>query len=986
MMVSFAITFLFFTALIGFWIFFSLTFVMNRIQASQTDLLESARKGITSQDVLSLAQEKTDAGLSQNPHYLNIINWLDTIHQVKPSAWPYVFVPGKNTGEILYVVDLRTRYTPDIAKKFMQAEILDTSRDESFPGDVYFHIDTQGLQKSFHSLNPRPPGPQGPLATVDPNNPGLSNIMDIFSQQITVYGYIRDDQGNAVVGVGLTDENLLAKDFNFQIIFLLSFSFIISMIIILLIILRTGNIITNPIVQLTWAAEKINSGDNESGLKILLNSTRHKNSMDEVGRLANTIQTLVSLQNALYAITEKASKTSDLNVLLEMTHKEFNQLIQADIFVIALFNEDTKMIRLICAACEPGSDFEYNNKEYPVGVPPDLIGYVIQTNHALLLNNRDFRKMLAAKLIADEADPVAFLGVPLQSADQKTFGALVAQSNTRGSRFTQNDLAFLTFIASQLVMIVNRSSTENELRQSHQLLEQRVRDRTADLQEANLQLEKEMGERERAEIEMQHAKEAAEAASIAKSAFLANMSHELRTPLNAILGFSRLMANDPNFPLPQKEDLGIILQSGEHLLDLINDVLDMSKIESGRMTLNPASFDLHQLLNEVEELFQARAVEKGLTMVDEISHDLPQFINTDEKKLRQVIYNLLSNAVKFTQSGGLIIRSRLIEPASAQKVHLGFEIEDTGSGISVEQIDDLFNYCVPTDAGKKSLEGTGLGLSISRNFVRMMGGDIRVTSEVGKGSIFAFDIFAEISASENIPAKIRERRAIGLQPGPREWRILIAEDREANRRLLLRLLQPFTTHEGINGFELREAVNGREAIEIWEEWAPDLIFMDMRMPEMNGHEATRYIRATEKGKSTRIIALTASAFEEERQFILSEGIDDFIRKPFKEFEIFEVLSKHLDGVNFIYSQENPDIPVETMSPEQQFSTVTSKVRGLPASWLRELNHAAAAADGERIYELLGQLDQPDPQLVSYIQNLVSQYRFDLVSKLLPEGI
>jgi signal transduction histidine kinase/DNA-binding response OmpR family regulator len=979
MLFTFLITFLFFTVLIGFWIFLSFSFLMDRVHTSQVEILQSVRNGIDAKDVLSLAQDGVTGELTADPRYIRIINWFDTVHKVKPTAWPYVFIPGKNKGEIFYIVDLKTKYTPDISKKFMQAETMDTSTDETLPGDIYFHVDEQGIRKSIHSIDMIPSG------GIKSNGINPTTALEIFSQEMTTYGYIRDEQGNPIVGIGITDENFLVKDFNAQVIFFLTLSFIISLIIMLLIILRTGNIITNPIVRLTWAAEKINSGDNEVGLQLLSKSTHYKFSTDEISRLAETIKTQVSLQNALYTISEAANKTSDLHVLFEMTYKEVYELIRADDFVIALYNDDTKKVKIICASC-PDTDFQFNNKEYSINTPPDLTGYVIQTGQPLLLNMREYKKMLASKLIVDTSAPIAWLGVPLQTTGQKTFGALVAQSYTKGTRFTPGDQAFLSFIASQLVMIVNRSKTENELRQSYQLLELRVRDRTSDLQEANLQLEREIGERERAEIEMLQAKDAAEAANIAKSAFLANMSHELRTPLNAILGFSGLMAHDPNFPLQQKEDLGIILQSGEHLLDLINDVLDMSKIESGRMILNPNSFDLHQLLNDTEEVFQVRAAEKGLSLVHELSTDLPKYISTDEKKLRQVIYNLLSNGVKFTQSGGLTLRSRLIEQLSPQKVHLGFEIEDTGPGISPDQIKDLFNYFVQTDTGKKSLEGTGLGLSISKNFIRMMDGDIHVTSEVGKGSIFAFDIFAELSSSEAIQVKTRERRAIGLEPGQRSWRILIAEDREANRKLLVRLLQPFTSQDGKPGFEIREAVNGREALEVWEAWSPDLIFMDMRMPEMNGHEATQRIRASVNGHATKIIALTASAFEEERQLILSEGIDDFIRKPFKEYEIFNVLSKHLESVNFIYSEEDPGKPAESMNPEQKFTLAFSQIRDLPTRWQQDLTHAAAAADSERIYELLRELNQDHPQLVNFIESLVTQYRFDLISQLIQEEI
>ena len=482
--------------------------------------------------------------------------------------------------------------------------------------------------------------------------------------------------------------------------------------------------------------------------------------------------------------------------------------------------------------------------------------------------------------------------------------------------------------------------------------------------------------------ETRQARQAADAANQAKSAFLANMSHELRTPLNAILGFSNLIANKPNLTPGQKEDLGIILQSGEHLLELINDVLEMSKIESGRMTLNASNFDLYFLLDELQKVFQARTAEKGLTLLCETSPDLPRYIYSDKKKLRQVFFNLLSNAVKFTELGSITLRSRLLETDHPDKIHLSFEVEDTGPGIPADQINDLFDYFVQTDAGRKSLEGTGLGLSICKNFVHMMGGTIRVTSEPGKGSIFIFDIVAKPSNKDDVVERVRERRVIGLETGERSWRILIVEDQEANRKLLIKILEPFLTTNDRTGFEIREAVNGKEAVEIWEEWKPDLILMDIRMPEMDGRQAAQKIRASLNGLATKIIALTASAFEGERQMILSEGVDDFIRKPYKEHEILNAISKHLEGIRFIYAEG--EVPKASLPAAEtpQITLQNVKISDLPLDWLAELKTAAAAADSEQIFELLKELSPYNSDLANAIENLVRQYRFDRIVEYL----
>lgn len=975
MLITFIIAFFVFSIIFGVWFFFSLNFISTRVQTTQEELIQIIRNDIDPEDIAVLYRkgQVDPEGYLTDTRYLKLMDWLDSIHQIRPTAWPYIFVPGKSPNQIIYIADIQNRYSPEKAKSPMQSAIMDTQEDTLLSNDVFIHVDENGISNLFKSLD-------GNLN--NENKPNLKKFASSFSQQMVTYGYIRDNQGNPVIGIGMVDENIYIKNMNSQIGLFLFLSFLGTCLMMFFIAIRTGHVITNPVVNLTQAAELINAGDNEKGLRLLQKNQLKKVTIDEIGRLGGTIRTLVSMQNALYTISASASTTTDINGLIELIYKEVSGLIPADTFIIALYNEATKQIKVISPTCHLGQNFMFATQEYIIQDPPDMIGYVIQTRQPQMLTANGVKKLIEAGIINNDNPPVNWLGVPIQDANEKTFGVLATQSFAKRAAFTSNDKSLLVFIASQLSMILKRSQTENELRQSHQLLEQRVQNRTADLQDANQKLKNEISERKRAEKEMQSAKEAAVAANIAKSVFLANMSHELRTPLNAILGFSNLMAHDPNFPAQQKEDLGIILQSGEHLLDLINDVLEMSKIESGRMVINPTSFDLHQLLKEVEEVFRVRAVEKGLSLIHEKSDDLPCYIHTDENKLRQILFNLLSNGVKFTQHGGLILRSRLVDsPLPENKVRLGFEVEDSGPGIPADQIKDLFDYFVQTDAGKKSLEGTGLGLSISKNLIKMLDGEIQVISEVGKGSVFSFEITVEKAKKEDIKVKPRERRAIGIKPG-RSWRILITEDREANRKLLVKLLSPFSVRDGKNGFEIREAVNGLEALNICQTWMPDLIFMDMRMPEMDGHEATRAIRLLPESEQTKIIALTASAFEEERQVILSEGIDDFIRKPFKEYEIFNVLSKHLNGVDFIYSDEEALQPTRPVSLDQQTDLAFLAMDQISEEWLSSFKFAVESADSEAIHLLLQEVKKTHPRLIRPIEGLVNQYRFDLILKII----
>jgi signal transduction histidine kinase/FixJ family two-component response regulator len=478
---------------------------------------------------------------------------------------------------------------------------------------------------------------------------------------------------------------------------------------------------------------------------------------------------------------------------------------------------------------------------------------------------------------------------------------------------------------------------------------------------------------------------AAEAANRAKSAFLANMSHELRTPLNAILGFSQLMmreslTGEAGLTAEQQENLETIGRSGEHLLGLINDVLELSKIEAGRVELQKESFDLHRLLDGLEEMFQLRATGKGLMLIFDWAPDVPQYVCTDEGKLRQVLMNLLGNAVKFTRDGGVTLRvgcanlpgSFTQESFREGSPRLLFEVEDTGSGIAPDELDAVFDPFKQTASGQQSQEGTGLGMPISRQFVRLMGGDLTFSSELEKGSLFKFAVPIELADADDVPTSRPARRVIGLEPDQPVCRLLVVEDREASRRLLVKLLEPM-------GFELRDAVNGQEAIEIWEDWEPNLIWMDMRMPVMDGHEATRRIKATTQGQATVIVALTASAFEEDRAMILSGGCDDFVRKPFREEEIFDMLVKHL-GVRFVYDEAGAATAVAQIEGAEAPLTPEA-LAALPAEWTAKLNQAATQLDADVILEMLDQIREQNPSLTDALTRLVHDYRFDILMKL-----
>lgn len=477
-----------------------------------------------------------------------------------------------------------------------------------------------------------------------------------------------------------------------------------------------------------------------------------------------------------------------------------------------------------------------------------------------------------------------------------------------------------------------------------------------------------ISDRKQVELELQQAKEAAETANRAKSMFLSNMSHELRTPLNAILGFTQLMSYDPVLTPELQNDLAIVNRSGEHLLELINEILDLSKIESGQMTLYLSDFALKKMLNYIEEMLQFKAKSKGLKLIVERDPNLPQFVHTDEKKLHQVLVNLLGNAIKFTNQGSVTLRVSS-EHSDQTSCRLSFEVEDTGVGIDPTEVDSLFKAFVQAEAGNKLNQGTGLGLAISQRFVQLMGSQIRVQSTLNQGSIFYFEVGVKLPQAVYLASELPKQRVIGIAPGQPTYRILVVEDVEENRRLLVKLLTSV-------GFEVREATQGVEAFGMWESWCPNLIWMDLRMPIVDGYTATKRIREHPHGQETVIIALTASAFEEDREKVLMAGCDDFISKPFQERLVFDKLAQHL-GVQYIYTvvgKEPQKLGVDTLSPED--------IAVMSSEWLEEMYQAAYYLDTEVMNELIKQIPVSKPTLSSALINSVNNFNSDQIMELI----
>jgi signal transduction histidine kinase/DNA-binding response OmpR family regulator len=457
----------------------------------------------------------------------------------------------------------------------------------------------------------------------------------------------------------------------------------------------------------------------------------------------------------------------------------------------------------------------------------------------------------------------------------------------------------------------------------------------------------------RAETNALKSQKQAEEANLAKSRFLSTMSHELRTPLNAILGFSGLMRNDLNLNDEQRQNLDIINRSGEHLLSLINDVLDMSKIEAGRVVLEIAPFDFGVLVRDIMDMLSKRAEIKGLQLLLDQSLEFPRYIKSDQEKLRQVIVNLVGNAIKFTHRGSVTLRVG-VKSGDA----LIIEVEDSGVGISEADQQRVFEPFV--QLGQQSQKGTGLGLAIVREYIRLMGGQIEIQSTAGIGSLFRVILpLQRATGAEIISPGVEEGAVIGLKSGQPDYRILIVEDQYENELLLQRLL--------VNaGFDVKVAKSGAEGIALFQSYHPHFIWMDKRMPVMDGIETTRRIRALPGGLDVKISAVTASAFANQRDELLAAGMNDFVCKPYRPAEIFDCMVRQL-GVQFVHAKARQTEPESSISPVS--------LSDFPEALRLEFSESLVLGNTELLEKLLIRITRHNPELGKVLEQHVSAFNY-----------
>ncbi|MBD1911878.1 MULTISPECIES: response regulator [unclassified Leptolyngbya] len=543
----------------------------------------------------------------------------------------------------------------------------------------------------------------------------------------------------------------------------------------------------------------------------------------------------------------------------------------------------------------------------------------------------------------------AYITVPIFCRNQ-LWGLLAAYQNNQPRHWLSSEIQVMVRIGNQLGVAVQQAELFTQIQQQAE--------------------------------ELKVAKEEADRASRAKGAFLATVSHELRTPLNVILGLTQLLCRNSELPEKHLHQLETIGRSGEHLLSLINDVLEISKIEAGEIPLHEESFSLMHILDTLQSMMQVRAATKGLNLSFSWTPNLPHLITTDRNKLNQILINLLGNAVKFTPSQGNIslrVQKLPIRPSPGShstRCQLVFEVEDDGPGIATDEIPHLFKPFFQTQTGLNAMEGTGLGLAISQRYAQLMGGNITVESELGQGSKFTLAIQAGLSDVLPLPLPVTIQGQVkGLASDEPTRRILIVEDHPVNRLLLVKMLS-------LPGFEIQEVEDGKAAIALWQSWKPDLILMDIQMPGMNGYDATRCIREIEQAmgvtRLTPIIAVTASAFEDQQQEAIASGCNDIVTKPFKSNRIFEKIASYVP-VQYLYEAQDLISASSLPNTPTTLRLEPSLLESMPPNWVQALHQAATQGNDLWISELLADIPADRRVLAQTLNYLIQEFEFEQIA-------
>ncbi|MFZ4457250.1 MAG: PAS domain S-box protein [Bacteroidales bacterium] len=637
---------------------------------------------------------------------------------------------------------------------------------------------------------------------------------------------------------------------------------------------------------------------------------------------------------------------SDIDKTINASLKEMGEFVDADRSYIFNYNFKNQTTTNEYEWCRENINPQINNlQNYPLDTLQEWVethrnGDILYIEDTSILPNSPEKENLIDQEIK------SLITIPMIS-DGNCIGFVGFDSVRTLKKYSDKEIILLRLFSHLLVNVKTRVLTETQLIETNNYLE------TATIK-ANEMAEK------------------AEKANKSKSLFLANMSHEIRTPLNAIIGFSQLLNREKQLTETQREYTGSIISAGEHLLTLINDILELSKVEAGKMEVSNSNIDFYELIETIRSLFTERAQSKNLDFDFIIDESVPQNIIVDESKLKQIFVNLISNAIKFTESGAVIV-SISCKPDNNNTLNLYFEVKDTGPGIPLVEQSRLFKQFEQTNTGMKKGSGTGLGLALSRQLALLMGGDITVISDVNCGSSFSVNILVKIG-SMNSSKPISAKRVLKIADGQQNFKILIVDDKEENLKVAQTLLK-------LVGYDTNTAQNGKEAIDRFKDWKPNLILMDLRMPLMDGIEASRQIKLLPEGENTPIIALTASTFDEDFISKDSKDINGFIHKPFRENELFGKIADTLK-INYLYEEENSDTNDKKTSEEN--SDFTNEITKLPKNLIIQLREALESADFDVMIELITTIEQPHPTIAKILMQHTKNYNYVLLQKLLTQ--
>ncbi|MGD1713866.1 ATP-binding protein [Dapis sp. BLCC M172] len=695
-------------------------------------------------------------------------------------------------------------------------------------------------------------------------------------------------------------------------------------------------------------------------------STAWNNLQQEIEKRQETISSLqasAKREKVISLVIQKIRQSLDIPTIFQTTTQELRQTIYCERVVIYQFNPDWSG-QMVAESVESGWKILVEEQENDPSLKQNAMGtencykdlsnpnviddtYLQEEKGGIYSQGAKYRvveNIYEAGFtdcyiqLLESFQAKAYINVPIIS-NNKLWGLLACYQNSTPRKWENQEINIVIQIGSQLGVALKQA----------ELL--------AETEQKSLMLEKALIK--------------ADAANLTKSHFIASMNHELRTPLNAIIGFTQLMNLDSSLSTKNQEFVEIINQAGEHLLKLINSILEISRIDAGKTKLNIASFDLFTLVKSIEQMFSLKAFDKNLYLQCKCDVNVPQYIETDEEKLRQILINLLENAIKFTEIGEVTLRvSR-----KQEKNHLQFEVSDTGYGIAPEEIDQLFKAFEQTETGRKSQQGSGLGLTISHKFVQLMGGNISVSSTVGVGTKFTFDI--EIEEAELPETETANTdKIIGLAPHQPEYRILVVETQEVDSILLLEMLSKI-------GFIVQEVTEINQITDICKNWQPHLILIDLEILDKSGKEAIESIKRDSNTQTPIILALTTKTFADEPNKILSTGGDDLILKPFSQRIILEKIAENL-GVSYTYENVEPEKNAQIDIPENslQKSYLTPEMLlVMPMTWVRDLHTAAMIGDTDLIITLAEEIPESNSDLSQTLIDYVNEFQFENITDL-----